>query len=279
MTRLLAFILIPLFLAGCGTTAYRAPVREIARPAKPAVAAKPPPVRPGYYRVLAGDTLYKIAFENGLDYQALAAWNALADPNLIRAGEELRLTAPPGALRTSALPTQPVFTLPAPAASRPEPAQAAAAVSASPAPSLPSPPALPADADDPPSRWIWPAKGEVVTRFDGAVGSKGIDIANRRGTPVLAAAPGRVVYVGSGLRGYGKLLIIKHSKTFLSAYGHHDEMFVAEGQTVSQGQVIGRMGDTDAEQVKLHFEIREHGKPVDPINYLPKIGGERWGVE
>lgn len=250
-----------LFMAGCGTTPYQAPVREVGKKPKPVTTAAPAPARPGHYRVQAGDTLYKIAFENGLDYQDLAAWNQLADPNLIKVGEELRLIPPAGAVTTAPLPAQPAFVGKAPEVP-------------------PAPAAIPMeDAEAPPSQWIWPAKGELVTRFNMSEGSKGIDVANRRGTPVLAAAPGRVVYAGSGLRGYGKLVIIKHSKTLLSAYAHNDQTYVQEGQRVTQSQVIARMGDTDADRVKLHFEIREHGKPVDPIDYLPNIGGDRWGVK
>lgn len=250
-----------LSLAGCGTAPYKAPVREVGAPSAPAI-AKPLPARPGYYRVAPGDTLYKIAFENGLDYLDLASWNNLADPNLIRVGEELRLSTPPEAVRTVPLPGAATFV-------------SSAAVPAKPATSIP--PAF-MDQDAPPENWIWPAKGDLVARFNGG-GNKGIDIANRRGTPIVATAPGRVVYAGAGLRGYGKLIIIKHSKSMLSAYGHHDEVYVKEGQVVKQNHLIGRMGDSDADRVKLHFEIREFGKPVDPMKYLPAVAGDKWGSD
>ena len=123
--------------------------------------------------------------------------------------------------------------------------------------------------DDDNLGWIWPATGKIVTGFSESANLKGIDIAGRAGQPVLASAAGRVVYAGAGLRGYGKLVIVKHNNTYLSAYAHNREILVKEGQQVSKGQKIGEMGDTDADQVKLHFEIRRLGKPIDPAKFLP----------
>lgn len=117
--------------------------------------------------------------------------------------------------------------------------------------------------------WLWPAEGKLIGRF-GAAGGKGIDIAGTRNSPVVAAAPGKVVYSGVGLRGYGQLLIVKHPGEFLSAYAHNEKMLVKEGDTVSAGQKIALMGDSDADRVKLHFEIRQYGKPLDPLKYLPE---------
>ena len=117
--------------------------------------------------------------------------------------------------------------------------------------------------------WIWPAKGKLVTGFSDTANLKGIDIAGTAGQPVVATAPGRVVYAGSGLRGYGKLVIIKHNNTFLSAYAHNRDIVVKEGQQVKRGEKIAEMGSTDADQVKLHFEIRRLGKPMDPLKFLP----------
>ena len=141
------------------------------------------------------------------------------------------------------------------------------------------PPSKPA-ADDPPAAtkgsseggdldWSWPARGKLVSAFSETANLKGIDIAGAAGEPVLASAPGRVVYAGSGLRGYGKLVIIKHNNTFLSAYAHNKDITVKEGQQVKRGEKIAEMGSTDADQVKLHFEIRRLGKPMDPLKYLP----------
>jgi lipoprotein NlpD len=129
-------------------------------------------------------------------------------------------------------------------------------------------PALESDDDDK-LAWVWPAKGKVVTGFSETANLKGIDIAGTAGQAVLASAGGTVVYAGTGLRGYGKLIIVKHSGTYLSAYAHNKEILVKEGQQVAKGQKIAEMGSTDADQVKLHFEIRRHGKPVDPLRYLP----------
>jgi len=132
-----------------------------------------------------------------------------------------------------------------------------------------SKPAAGADADDERIEWMWPAKGKIVTGFSEAASLKGIDIAGTSGQPVAASAGGKVVYAGTGLRGYGKLVIIKHNGTFLSAYAHNRDILVKEGQQVTKGQKIAEMGNTDADQVKLHFEIRRHGKPMDPLRYLP----------
>ncbi|HEY8623579.1 MAG TPA: peptidoglycan DD-metalloendopeptidase family protein [Casimicrobiaceae bacterium] len=123
--------------------------------------------------------------------------------------------------------------------------------------------------DDAKLDWAWPTSGKVIAGFSEASNLKGIDIGGKAGQPVLASAAGRVVYAGAGLRGYGKLIIVKHNKTYLSAYAHNREILVKEGQQVSKGQKIGEMGDTDADQVKLHFEIRRLGKPIDPAKFLP----------
>lgn len=159
------------------------------------------------------------------------------------------------------------------AAAAPPAVPVAAAPSAMPAPpppktDLPRVPAAGAD-DDGDIDWVWPSKGRVVGTFSETANLKGIDIAGSAGQPVVASAGGTVVYAGTGLRGYGKLIIIKHNRTFLSAYAHNREILVKEGQTVAKGQKIAEMGNTDASEVKLHFEIRRLGKPMDPIRYLP----------
>ena len=145
-----------------------------------------------------------------------------------------------------------------------------AAPSTSAKPEVPrvAPPAAEPDDEDK-LDWMWPARGKVVVGFSETANLKGIDIAGAAGEPVIASAAGKVVYVGNGLRGYGKLVIVKHNKTWLSAYAHNREILVKEGQQVSKGQKIAEMGNTDADQVKLHFEIRRLGKPVDPARYLP----------
>jgi lipoprotein NlpD len=142
---------------------------------------------------------------------------------------------------------------------------------AAPAPPAAAPAAAPAPAAGAEGEldWAWPAKGRIITGFSETANLKGIDIAGTPGQAVHASAPGRVVYAGTGLRGYGKLIIIKHNATFLSAYAHNREILVKEGQQVTRGQKIAEMGDTDSDQVKLHFEIRRQGKPIDPTKYLP----------
>ena len=155
-----------------------------------------------------------------------------------------------------------------PPPAKPEPPAQIAKVEPSPQAARPEPGAEPDDEDT--VEWIWPARGRIVARFTDS-GNKGVDIAGRVGDPVLASAPGKVVYSGSGLRGYGKLVIIKHNKTYLSAYAHNNQILVKEGQTVAKGQKIGEVGATDADSPRLHFEIRRLGKPVDPMKFLPEM--------
>ena len=137
-------------------------------------------------------------------------------------------------------------------------------------PTTPVPAATATEAGDEQVDWGWPVKGKIVNGFSETASLKGIDISGAKGIPVVASAPGRVVYAGSGLRGYGKLVIVKHNKTYLSAYAHLDQISIREGQNVTKGQEIGKMGNSDADQVKLHFEIRSLGKPVDPMRFLPR---------
>ena len=187
-----------------------------------------------------------------------------------------------GSAVAAAVPVAPAGA-PAPAAAPAAAAPPAAAVPAAPAATVAAaaPPAVadaaPADAktpsaadgDDDKVDWMWPAKGRIVNGFSEGASLKGIDIGGAAGQPVAASAGGKVVYAGTGLRGYGKLIIIKHNATFLSAYAHNRDILVKEGQQVARGQKIAEMGSTDSDQVKLHFEIRRHGKPMDPLRYLP----------
>jgi lipoprotein NlpD len=249
LTRFLV-CLVALWLGGCGSTRVPAPVRQAKSPVTTLPSVKiQAPVPAGHYRVQAGDTLYKIAFELGVDYRDIVRWNRLADPDRIRAEEVLRVTPPKSPVATTALPTEPTVS--------------SHVIGTEPV-TMPDPP------ERPPDIWVWPSRGVLLVRYGEGI-SKGIDIAGPRGQAVQAAASGRVVYSGSGLRGYGKLIIIRHGKTLLSAYAHNARLLVAEGQTVVQGQTIAEMGDSDTDRVKLHFEIREYGKPVDPLNYLPKL--------
>jgi len=224
--------------------------------------------KPGYYSVQRGDTLVRIALDHGQNWRDLARWNQIDNPNLIEVGEVLRVSPPgeavvarpmvPGSVQGQALP--PIGRPAGPSAAVVTPPTAAAST-----PAALNPPAA-ASADDLP--WAWPAQGQTVGLFDEAK-NKGIDIAGKAGDAVLAAADGRVVYADSGLRGYGKLIILKHNNTFLTAYAHNQNLLVKEDQQVRQGQKIAEMGSTDADRVKLHFEIRRQGKPVDPLKFLP----------
>lgn len=218
--------------------------------------------------VRRGDTLYGIAFRNGLDVRSLAAWNGIGPPYTIYPGQKLRLY--PGETRSDGRV----------ATARPPAARAAAPVApANPAGAVPGRAAATAQRPGPgPAArvasnvaWRWPADGQLLTRFvAGEPTRQGIDIAGKSGAPVRAAADGVVVYSGSGLVGYGELIIVKHNDAWLSAYGHNRARMVNEGALVRAGQQIAVMGRTGAPRDMLHFEIRYNGKPVDPLAYLPR---------
>jgi lipoprotein NlpD len=258
----------------------------------------------GTYQVKRGDTLYSIALDHGADPRDLAQWNKLDNPNRIQAGQVLRVTPPEseqgvqvGAARGSGpvesrpIESRPLDTKPAapdaapgtrtepkavrlpyspenvallqkndpgaaPPPPKPEPAPKPAA----------APPADPKDAEA--IEFIWPARGKLLAGFSEPA-SKGLDIGGKPGDPVVAAAAGRVIYIGTGIRGYGKLIVIKHDNNFNSVYAHNREILVKQDQQVTRGQKIAELGDTDADAPKLHFEIRKSGKPVDPARYLP----------
>ncbi len=295
-----AVALAGVLLAGCGTRLNKAPVEDrgtssnhasspsvqpgtvVATPIKPLPGAENAG-KPGYYTVKPGDTLIRIGLETGQGWKDIARWNNLENPNLIEVGQVLRVTstapAPPSAAAAAVAADTGVVTRPV-ASSSIAPASGASAASAPKAPvsapastasaaSAPAaaPAASPAAAGDEEVAFIWPASGALLAGFD-EVRNKGYDIAGKAGDPVLAAADGRVVYAGAGLRGYGNLIILKHNNTFLTAYAHNQALLVKEDQTVRRGQKIAEMGNTDADRVKLHFEIRRQGKPVDPARYL-----------
>jgi lipoprotein NlpD len=228
--------------------------------------------KPGYYTVKPGDTLIRIALESGQNWRDIARWSNLDNPNVIEVGQVLRVV-PPGAPTGSEVTVRPL-TPPAPAVSAASAASAARAAASAPAvagtPKLPpvnTPAANPADDA---VAWIWPtAPGDpVVAGFDEEK-NKGLDIGGKAGDPVYAAADGSVVYSGAGLRGYGNLIILKHNNTYITAYAHNQTLLVKEDQSVRKGQKIAEMGATDTDRVKLHFEIRRQGRPVDPAKYLP----------
>jgi lipoprotein NlpD len=276
-------------LTACATRLDNAPVvdksgdlgTQAAQPAAPAPLGPPPP---GYYRVKPGDTLYRIALENGQNYRDIAAWNNLTNPNQIEVDQLLRV-APPGAnvaAFTPGVATSPVVgggVQTAPLVSSPSSGAGGgtgvASVppvygSASTATTIP-PQTGDSDTSAAPASNIafaWPVRGPVLGTFDDST-NKGVNIGGAAGDPVKAAADGRVVYAGNGLRGYGNLIIIKHDATYLTAYAHNRALMVKEGDAVTKGQKIAEMGNSDSDRVMLHFEVRRQGKPVDPLKYLP----------
>ena len=219
---------------------------------------------PAVHVVRRGDNLYTIAMRYGIDYRSIARLNRIGPPYTIRPGQRLALrgkpAAPPRAASSGGSARKTAAASPAPGTRASAPAAPARA-------RRPAAPA-PAPAKAVARGWAWPAKGRVVARF-GKAGSTGIGIAGRRGQPVMAAKGGSVVYTGTGLVGYGRLVIVKHSGRLLTAYAHNERTLVKEGQTVATGQKIAEMGSTGTDRVKLHFEVRLDGKPVNPMRYLP----------
>ncbi|MCO6057140.1 peptidoglycan DD-metalloendopeptidase family protein [Pseudomonas sp. MOB-449] len=271
-------IAVGILLAGCSST-QKTSVSVVDRNHSSAAAtSQRQPVTSGQYRVQRGDTLYSIAFRFGWDWKALAARNAIPAPYVIRPGQIIRFDGQSGQARPVEVVTAPVVANPgvgSSASNRPPVQPQQPAVRSQPAVQQPVA-AKPVVAQNPSSTrsaagWVWPANGPLIGRFssNGSL-NKGIDIAGELGQPVLAASDGSVVYAGSGLRGYGELVIIKHSDTYVSAYGHNRRLLVREGQQVKVGQTIAEMGSTGTDRVKLHFEIRRQGKPVDPLQYLPR---------
>ena len=275
-------------LAGCVTSKNHAPVEDrsaAARTPAPSAAVTPAAAassseaakvgaenagKVGFYTVKPGDTLIRIGLENGQNWKDIVKWNTLDNPNLIEVGQVLRVVAPgtdPNAAGTKPVTTAKVETKPLGAAATPA-SGAASGVSTAGTASAPLAAASAAHEADDDINWMWPAGGPVATGFD-ETRSKGIAITGKPGDPVYAAADGRVVYAGSGLRGYGNLVILKHNNTYLTAYAHNQTLLVKEDQAVRRGQKIAEMGATDAERVQLHFEIRKLGKPVDPAKLLP----------
>ena len=276
--RLMIGLALSALLAGC-SSAPKNGVRVVDRNGNATTtAASATPQKPmtttGQHVVVRGDTLFSIAFRYGWDWKALAARNNIPEPYTIHVGQAIRFdsrsnSTPTAVASTSSSTASPSskFTItrrPANAASGPATTSQPAAQT--PVAAAPMPPAGPA-----PKGWAWPSNGILIGKFssNGSL-NKGIDIAGDLGQPVLAASDGSVVYAGSGLRGYGELVIIKHSDTYVSAYGHNRRLLVREGQQVKVGQTIAEMGSTGTDRVKLHFEIRRQGKPVDPLQFLPR---------
>ncbi|WP_432379588.1 peptidoglycan DD-metalloendopeptidase family protein [Duganella sp. P38] len=302
-SKLLATGMALLILSACQTTPHQAPVIDrpitpAVKPATPSETAQIAREERGLYTVKKGDTLLRIALEFGQNYRDLVTWNNLANPNDIKVDQVLRVLPPDSAPNSPGVETAAVIMppsdknpAPAPAVKKTGPkgdkkpytdanlaelqradngrdgaAPAPAAAARPPAPAAPAAPAM--AADDASLTWMWPAEGKVVATFDEGK-NKGVDIAGKAGQQVVAAGAGKVMYAGSGIRGYGNLVIVKHSNNLLSAYAHNRTILVKEGQSVNKGQMIAEMGDSDTDSVKLHFEIRQQGKPVDPSRFLP----------
>ncbi|AMK32498.1 Lipoprotein NlpD [Pseudomonas putida] len=256
-------------LAGCSSTSSNG-ARVVDRNN---TAPKRPTVTSGQYIVKPGDTLFSIAFRYGWDYKELAARNNIPAPYTIRPGQPIRfssgvggsttvVSSPSSSSKTTVI-RRPVATT-VPATGNGKSATTASSTTSQTVAQVPA-------AERAVGGWTWPANGVLIGKFasNGSL-NKGIDIAGDLGQPVFAASDGAVVYAGSGLRGYGELIIIKHSDTYVSAYGHNRRLLVREGQQVKAGQTIAEMGSTGTDRVKLHFEIRRQGKPVDPLQFLPR---------
>ncbi|MFZ5512337.1 MAG: peptidoglycan DD-metalloendopeptidase family protein [Pseudomonadota bacterium] len=293
------------FMAGCAT---KSPAPVVERTVAPAKGVAAVPGGAVYHTVKKGETLYSIALEYGHDYREVAAWNNLENPAAIKVGQQLRVSPPAAAAPSPQTPAVEVKPIAGPAVVEARPLgeaappvqsenfkrepkggklpysdQALAQVQKGEAPvqaALAKPEAKPETKPESRSaeavtneedgvEWAWPYTGRLLAAFsEGA--NKGLDIAGKEGDPVLAAASGKVLYVGNNVRGYGNLVIVKHNNTYLSAYAHNSRILVKENQTVARGQKIAELGASDTDQPKLHFEIRRQGKPVDPLKYLPQ---------
>ncbi len=294
LLRLLLPLIAALVVAGCASPKNSAPVedrkpaRAAARPASapPAAAAAsgtvvlvPPPAtgdaakplpgaenagKPGYYTVKPGDSMIRIGLDTGQNWRDIARWNTIENPNLIEVGQVLRVV-PPG-VDATAVAARGVAS--AKVETRPLDGKAPAPVAPPPgAASAPAPAASALREGDGEVSFAWPSAGALLAGFDEAR-NKGLDIGGKPGDPVLAAADGRVMWAGHH-RGYGNLVIVKHNNIYLTAYAHNQTLLVKEDQAVRRGQKIAEMGNSDAERVQLHFEIRRQGKPVDPAKLLP----------
>jgi lipoprotein NlpD len=280
--------------SGCASYSGRAPVgRDASEAPRPTSGAR---LTKKFYTVRRDDTLYSIAFRAGVDFRNLAARNNISAPHVIYPGQRLALTAKKPA-KSRAKPTPkasprsasssalgPKKATAKSAASHPKPSSVKnrSSQTAKATPRRPSTTSTegPQRARETPAResvstdnkrviWNWPIKGKIIRRYS-QEGNRGLDIGGRRGSTIRAAAGGKVVYSGSGLIGYGKLIIIKHNERFLTAYAHNRTILVSEGEVVKRGAPVARMGSSGTSRVKLHFEIRKDGRPVDPLRYLPK---------
>lgn len=280
--KFLAVVVVVLLAAGCASRRTPAPVVDARVPAKPVMtktmSGSPVPKTPSlFYTVKRGDTLYSIALDHGADHRDLAQWNELDDPTRLRIGQQLRVKPPTPVAEASRpavqvgtarilgrVESRPLDSLPPLPPRSPAKSEIARMEIVKPAPVKSDPPA-PANL----AGFVWPVKGKVLAAF-AEPRRKGIDIDGRPGDPIVAAAAGRVTYIGTGIPGMGKIVVLKHDNGFITVYGHNRDILVKEQQAVARGQQIAVLGSTDAERPKLHFQIRKGAAAVDPLLYLPK---------
>ena len=286
--------------AGCVEQSYNAPVRDSSPAPTARTTPRPPPVetpvvQPGEYVVRQGDTLYAVSRMHGVPVKDLIAWNRLSRPEQLEVGQILRVAAP----EAVAVPLEPDQGMQLEAANLPEVKheprggkepwsedawarlQPQTEYSASSSATLSRPELSAPESGAPGSGaaedWMWPVKGTIISRFDDPLGgdskmrNRGVDISGAPGTPILAAAGGKVVYAGDAVRGLGKMVIIKHNDEYLTAYAHNRVILVKEEDAVTRGQKIAELGSSDTDRPKLHFELRKQGQPVDPLKYLPDL--------
>jgi lipoprotein NlpD len=256
-STLLAFVLM---LTGC-TSSWQAPLetrsggKRIGEPMPRAYESANVMPNSDTYQVQRGDTLYAISWRTNTDFKELADWNEIDSPYVIYSGQELRLTPPTKVAKTQAIQRSSKTRSSTPTRVKPKPRKAVELDKVS--------------VGNP--RWLWPSKGRVISTFNARDPQrKGLKISGKEGSDVVATEAGRVVYSGSGLVGYGRLIIIKHNENYLSAYGHNKALLVEQGQAITKGQTIAQMGRINDAQAGLHFEIRRNGKPVDPMKLLPR---------
>ena len=261
-----AVLLLASLLSACAGPTGGVPVDDRSRGS-----SRAEQVTSGSHIVQRGETLYQIAFRYGWDWKALAANNNLRQPFTIYPGQRISLEQREASVARAVTPTpttRPSSSAPVRTTPTPVPAPVKSTAQKQPVTKKPAPTPAPAAL----TGWQWPAQGPLIARFQSNASlNKGIDIAGQLGQPIFSAANGTVVYAGRGLIGYGEMIIIKHDDDFLSAYAHNSRLLVKEGEQVRVGQKIAEMGSSGTDRVKLHFEIRRRGQPVDPLGYLPKL--------
>ena len=261
-----AVLLLASLLSACAGPTGGVPVDDRSRGS-----SRAEQVTSGSHIVQRGETLYQIAFRYGWDWKALAANNKLRQPFTIYPGQRISLEPRSASVARAVTPTpttRPSSSAPVRTTPTPVPAPVKSTAQKQPVTKKPAPTPAPAAL----TGWQWPAQGPLIARFQSNASlNKGIDIAGQLGQPIFSAANGTVVYAGRGLIGYGEMIIIKHDDDFLSAYAHNSRLLVKEGEQVRVGQKIAEMGSSGTDRVKLHFEIRRRGQPVDPLGYLPKL--------